>query len=66
MHCGSKWLEAGTVSVRCPICGEVMYLPDADRRSLWQEHRHGLMFRRGGWRLMEVIEPPAWFLDNVI
>jgi hypothetical protein len=64
-RCGGP-LETGAMSVRCTICGDIHYLPDADNLLMWREHRQGLMFKRGGWRLIDVFDPPAWFLENVI
>ncbi len=64
--CGNtKWVT-GFISLGCPICGERVYAPVADDRLLWSEHRLGLMFRRDGWRFIEALEPPAWFLEGVI
>jgi len=64
-RCGSGGLVTGFMSVRCPICGDCQYLPVADERAMWAEHRLGLMFARGGWRWLDVFEPPAWFIREV-
>jgi len=65
-HCGNKALVRGMISIRCPICGECEYLPEADDALLWSEHRLGLMFLRDGWRWMGVLDPPDWFLENMV
>jgi len=65
-RCGNKALVRGIISLSCPICGECVYLPDADEGSLWSEHRFGLMFLRDGWRFIGEFEPPKWFLEGVI
>ena len=56
----------GVISLRCPICGECVYVPDADDKLLWSEHKLGLLFKRGGWLWLSEFEPPAWFLENVV
>jgi len=65
-RCGSGSLLRGFTSLRCPLCGEYIQMPEADDRLLWSEHRLGLMFKGDGWRWMDVTEPPAWFLENVL
>lgn len=64
--CGSRVLVAGPASLGCPICGSRQYGDEADEGSLWAEHRLGLMFAGGGWRWVEVVEPPDWFMELVV
>jgi hypothetical protein len=42
------------------------YRPGADERQMWAEHRLGLLYAGGGWRWLDVLEPPAWFIENVV
>ncbi len=65
-RCGNKSLVLGYASIRCPLCGEYVQVPVADDSLLWKEHRLGLMFKRGGWFFMDMMEPPAWFFEEVI
>lgn len=65
-RCGGKVLVRGFASLRCPICGEYIYLREANEKALWAEHRLGLLFRRDGWGFMNIIDPPPWFLENVM
>jgi len=65
-RCGNGALIMGFISLRCPLCGECVYLPDADEGLMWSEHRLGLMFKTGGWRWMDALEPPGWFIENVV
>jgi hypothetical protein len=64
-RCGNKALLCGFISMRCPICGECVYNPDACEKNQWSEHKLGLMFKRDGWRWISVLEPPAWFLESI-
>lgn len=64
--CGSAGLVSGPASVRCPVCGGIEYGPGADKRQMWAEHRLGLLYAGGGWRWLDVLEPPAWFIENVV
>jgi predicted RNA-binding Zn-ribbon protein involved in translation (DUF1610 family) len=77
--CGSKVLVRNYVSARCPVCGKYFFAPDAPERSeaepavpasgaalsLWNEHKLGLMVKRDGWRWMEVLAPPKWFIQEI-
>jgi uncharacterized protein (DUF983 family) len=65
-RCGNSSLIREFISVRCPICGTYSYMQDAGVPLLWSEHRLGLMFARGGWQWLGVIEPPSWFVANVV
>ena len=65
-RCGSGGLVKSFISISCPICGERVQLEDSGPASLWAEHRLGLLYRPGGWRFMEVVEPPGWFLEDVV
>ena len=65
-RCGSGSLIRNFTSLSCPICGEYVQLEADGTEPLWAEHRLGLLFKPGGWRLMDVIEPPVWFLEDVI
>lgn len=65
-RCNSAALVKGFISLRCPICGDYFYLPDAGIKELWSEHRLGLLYARGGWKLLGVTEPPGWFLEEVV
>jgi predicted RNA-binding Zn-ribbon protein involved in translation (DUF1610 family) len=77
--CGSKVLVRNYVAARCPICGKYFFAPEAPGRreaepsaltsdaalSLWNEHKLGLMVKRDGWRWMEVITTPQWFIQEI-
>ena len=65
-RCGNKSLVRNYISLKCPVCGEYIYLTDARDAELWSEHKIGLMFKRGGWNFIELIEPPRWFFECVI
>jgi len=64
-RCGNSCMVRNFVSLCCPICGERVQLSDDGAGALWAEHRLGLLFQPGGWRFMDVVEPPGWFLENV-
>jgi len=64
-RCGSGALARSYIGLHCPICGECVYDSSAGRDTLWAEHRLGLMYERGGWLWMAVIEPPSWFIEEV-
>ncbi|MGA2191755.1 MAG: hypothetical protein ABSG42_00040 [Nitrospirota bacterium] len=64
-RCGNEALFRSFIGMRCPICGECIYVQDAGDGLLWSEHKLGLTYRSDGWRWMEVLEPPAWFIENV-
>jgi hypothetical protein len=53
-------------SVRCPICGEYLFLEKAGDELLWSEHRLGLLFQKGGWQFLGISSPPSWFIENII
>jgi hypothetical protein len=78
--CGSKILIRNYVAARCPICGKYFFAPDVPEGpeaaptasalsdaalSLWNEHKLGLMVKRDGWRWMEVLTPPKWFIQEI-
>jgi len=63
--CGSAALCRSYMGVRCPICGECVYISTDDSVLMWSEHRLGLMYRRGGWLWMAEFEPPSWFIKEV-
>lgn len=78
--CGSKVLIKNYIAVRCPICGKYFFAPENPERSaaepaapassdaaqsLWNEHKLGLMVKRDGWRWMEVLTPPRWFIQEI-
>jgi ribosomal protein S27AE len=65
-RCGNKAFIKGFISVRCPICGEYVFLDEVDDSLLWSEHKLGILLQRGGWRWLSEIEPPRWFLENVV
>ncbi len=65
-RCGNKAMLVNFISVRCPICGEYLFVEEAGEDLLWAEHRLGLLFQKGGWSLMDVCAPPAWFIENVV
>ena len=65
-RCGCNSSIRGFISIRCPICGDRIYMPDAPEKLLWSEHKNGLLLKRDGWTLMDIIEPPAWFLEHVV
>ena len=65
-HCGSNVLVRGCIGLRCPLCGEYAFNEEAGEKEMWSEHKVGLLMKGGGWRFMEIIEPPAWFLENVV
>ncbi len=78
--CGSRVLIRNYVTARCPICGKYFFAPQAPEQSaadpaapalsdaaqsLWNEHKLGLMVKRDGWRWMEVLAPPQWFIQEI-
>lgn len=78
--CGSKVLIKNYVAVHCPICGKYFFAQQTPEPSavepaapelsnaalsLWNEHKLGLMVKRDGWRWMEVLAPPQWFIQEI-
>ena len=65
-HCGSNVLVRGCISLRCPLCGEYVFMEEANKEEMWSEHKVGLLMKSGGWSFMDIIEPPSWFLEHVV
>lgn len=65
-RCGSGGLVAGPVSVCCQVCGGREFRKGGSPDEMWAEHRLGLLYGPGGWRWLEVIGAPGWFIENVI
>jgi len=65
-RCGNTAMLKSFISVRCPICGEYLFLEKAGDELLWSEHRLGLLFQKGGWQFLGISSPPSWFIENVI
>ena len=73
--CGSGVLITSYIAARCPICGKYFFPEDAGDMTAkltaarvsarWNEHRLGLMIKRDGWRWIEILEPPRWFIEAV-
>jgi hypothetical protein len=64
--CKSAKLVRGAASMGCPVCGARVYDPCAAKGELWAEHRAGLMYRRGGWEWIDVLDVPRWFVEEVM
>ncbi len=78
--CGSGVLVTSYIAARCPICGKYFFPENADDTAekpvanrtesarvsaLWNEHRLGLMIKKDGWRWIEIMDPPRWFIEAV-